>query len=283
MRTIENLELHVVHSCNLTCESCSHYSNQGHKGMLTLEDADRWMKPWRGRIKPQTISLLGGEPTIHPELSEFIPLVRQHWPDACIRLVTNGLLLHRHPRLPAMLQRFPSLLEISVHHPSPEYRERFKSVRKLVDGWVNRYAIQVVFWESYRHWTRRYRGFGSDMEPFEDNRPEQSWQICPAKNCKQLYQGTLWKCAPLAYLPLQAAKYRLSEKWDPYLAYQPLRPDCTDGELDEFLGRESESYCSMCSAYPRRFDLPLPFASRVGLEVATEEQGREGSRRRPLP
>ncbi len=25
----------------------------------------------------------------------------------------------------------------------------------------------------------------------------------------------------LAYLPMQKAKYRLSDKWDPYLAYQP--------------------------------------------------------------
>lgn len=280
LRTIENLELHVVHSCNLACESCSHYSNQGHKGMLSLEEADTWMAPWSSRIAPPLFSLLGGEPTIHPQLAEFVPLVRKHWPNACIRLVTNGFLLHRHPRLPAVLQEGRSLLEVSVHHPSPEYQERFKPVRELLDDWIKRYGIRVQCWDSYRNWTRRYRGFGSELEPYEDNQPQQSWAICPAKFCKQLFQGKLWKCAPLAYLPLQAARFRLSEKWAPYLAYQPLRPDCTDAELVEFLGRESEAFCSMCSAYPRRFDLPLPFADRVG--VSREVMGREPPQRRAM-
>ena len=52
----------------------------------------------------------------------------------------------------------------------------------------------------------------------------------------------------LAYLPMQANKYNLSQKWDPYLKYEPLTLDCTDEELKEFLSREDESFCSMCPA-----------------------------------
>src|SRR6266850_6082907 len=77
MRAIGNLEIHVVHSCNLTCESCSHYSNQGLKGIVSLEEADRWMSLWNRRLLPQTFSFLGGEPTIHPHLPEFVALVRK--------------------------------------------------------------------------------------------------------------------------------------------------------------------------------------------------------------
>ena len=50
MKRLRNLELHVAHSCNLTCESCSHYSNQGHKGLLSLEEADHWMRLWNTRL-----------------------------------------------------------------------------------------------------------------------------------------------------------------------------------------------------------------------------------------
>lgn len=46
MVKIKHLEIHVAHICNLSCESCSHYSNQGHKGLVSLEEAEKWMKPY---------------------------------------------------------------------------------------------------------------------------------------------------------------------------------------------------------------------------------------------
>ena len=72
MHLIDALEIHVVHSCNLTCESCSHYSNQGHDGIVSLAEADQWMRAWHHRVRPRTFSLLGGEPTIHPQLTDFV-------------------------------------------------------------------------------------------------------------------------------------------------------------------------------------------------------------------
>ena len=44
------IQLHVTHSCNLTCEGCTHYMNQGHSGMLSLEDATEWMDNWSKKI-----------------------------------------------------------------------------------------------------------------------------------------------------------------------------------------------------------------------------------------
>lgn len=107
-------------------------------------------------------------------------------------------------------------------------------------------------------WTRRYKGFGAAMEPFEDGQPRRSWERCPAKYCPQLFEGQIWKCAPLAYLKLQDARHGLSEKWKPYLGYEPLSSDCSDEELNGFFDREEESFCAMCPAEPERFPIPLP-------------------------
>ena len=104
-------------------------------------------------------------------------------------------------------------------------------------------------------------------QPFEDGRPQQSWRICPAKSCKQLHDGRIWKCAPVAYLGMQKVKYDLSEKWDPYLRYRPLDPSCSDRELDEFLALEDEPVCSMCSAVPRGFALPNPMRNAPGVSL----------------
>src|SRR5262245_29311516 len=103
MRRLKRLELHVTHACNLTCESCSHYSNHNHRGHLTLSEADQWMAHWSHRLIVDEFNLLGGEPTIHPDLLGFVRLVRRHWPDTFIRIRTNGFFLNRHPGLPALL------------------------------------------------------------------------------------------------------------------------------------------------------------------------------------
>lgn len=259
MQKIGNLEIHLVHSCNLACESCSHYSNQGHKGVLELDEADRWMSLWNRRLSPDIFSLLGGEPTIHPDLASYMVLARRHWPVAHLRLVTNGFFLHRHPDLPAVLQRDPnSCIYLSIHHDSPEYKEKLRPILQLLKGWIRDYGIRVESYQSADNWTRRYHGSGSAMEPYKDERPRRSWKHCPSKYCPQLFEEKIWKCAPLAYLKLQDAKYGLSGSWKSYLQYRPLEPGCTDEQLAEFFRREEEPSCGMCPANPEKFKLPLP-------------------------
>jgi hypothetical protein len=259
------LELHVTHACNLACESCSHYSNHGHQGNLDLAEADRWMSGWSGRLAVRQFNLLGGEPTVHPRLSKFVPLVRRHWPAAHIRIITNGFFLQRHPELPAaMAEAGNSSLWLSVHHDDAAYTERLRPARALLAAWQRDRGTSVEIRPSHARWTRRYRGFGAGMLPFEDGRPRDSWRICPARSCKQLHDGKIWKCAPLAYLGMQKAKYDLSEKWDPYLRYRPLDPSCSDRELDKFLALEDEPVCSMCSAEPRPLALPNPMRNAAG-------------------
>jgi len=259
---IANLEINLSHGCNFSCESCSHYSNQGINGLVSIEEAGRWMDLWKRRINPQIFSLVGGEPTLHPNVAEFVDLSRRNWPEAHLRIVTNGSFLHRHPELPLVLQKDPNAcIYLSIHHDAPEYRERLQPVLELMKNWIHEYGIRVAVYESFRNWTRRYKGFGSSMEPFDDGQPGRSWRGCPAR-CLQLFEGKIWKCGPLAYLKLQDAKHGLSEKWRPYLAYRPLQSDCTDEELIEFLKREEEPYCGMCPADREKFKPPLPFVPK---------------------
>jgi Radical SAM superfamily len=260
MRKLQNLELHVTHGCNLTCESCSHYSNQGHKGHLSLEDADAWMQGWNHRLDPAVFSLLGGEPTIHPELPAFVKLVRENWPNAAIRIVTNGFFLKRHPTLPEVLKEVGNAaIFISIHHKSEAYAEKVRPGLELAQSWVRDHGTNVRIYRSAARWTRRYRGAGTEMTPYEDGDQRSSWEQCPARYCPQIFRGNIYKCGPLAYLGMQNEKYGLSEKWDHYLGYNALQPDCSDEELNAFFDREDESYCGMCPSKPEKFDLPLPF------------------------
>jgi len=253
-----NLELHVAHACNLSCESCAHYSNHHDGGVLSLAIAREWLSAWNLRLRPRQFSLLGGEPAINPALPQFVWLAREMFPESEIILVSNGFLLKRHPRLPVALRGTGTVLHISVHHDSAEYQRRLEPVRALMDGWQRRWGIDVRWRESFRSWTRRYRGYGKAMKPFEDGDPESSWRNCPAKWCLQLHEGKLWKCPAIAYLGMQDKKYGLGAEWQSYLGYEPLPPDCDDKRLRRFNSRQTEPICAMCPARPELMQLPLP-------------------------
>lgn len=256
---VPHLEIHVAHACNLACDNCSHYSDYAHKGIVSLEEADRWMGAWSGRIEPGAFSLVGGEPTIHPDLPGFVELAFRHFPRAHLRLVTNGFFLHRHPRLPEVLARLPdAALYLSIHHDSPEYREQAAPIEALVREWIARHGIRVVCYRSWQQWRQRYHGHGEAMMPFDDRAPRRSWETCDAKGCPQLFEGKLWKCSPLAYLRMQHGKVGLPAAWQAYLAYRPLEPGCPHGDLRRFFAREEEPACGMCPAEPRIVRLPIP-------------------------
>jgi hypothetical protein len=261
MWPLRELQIHVTHACNLTCASCSHYSNQGHTGMLDLETAERWMTPWASRLAPRTFVLLGGEPTIHPQLTDFVRLSRRLFPESRVQIITNGFFLDRHPDLPLALQEIGNArIDISIHHQSWQFSMLISEGMRLAKRWQQDYGIDVYVKRAYESWRLQYRGVGAGMQPFEDGNPQASWDICPAKHCFQLLDGQIYKCAPLAYLPMQHAKYGLSEKWAPYLQYAPLPPDCGDEALHQFFTTEAEAVCGMCAAFPRAIDKPWPLA-----------------------
>jgi hypothetical protein len=229
--------------------------------MLSLDEAESWMDSWNKLLNPRKFSLLGGEPTLHPQLSELVKLARRKWQRAHLRIATNGFFLHRHKELPHILKTDPNThIEISIHHTHPDYLNKIKANYTLLREWNARHGIKVKVTLSYRKWTRRYKGFGDTMMPYEDNLPVESWKNCPARGCYQLFENKIWKCAPLAYLKLQYAKFNLSKKWEKYLAYKPLQSGCTSEQLHNFFKLQAEDYCCMCASNPERFNLKLPWA-----------------------
>lgn len=259
---IRNIEFHVTHACNLTCDNCSHFSDYRFKGNIDLESAGEQWGHWSDRILPKDFSLLGGEPTIHPDLCDFLILAREHWPDSDIQLVSNGWFLHRHPDLPKVLYEINGRLEVSQHHDGPEYREKFAEILALVEDWRAKHPFRFHHRQSFDKWRRLWKLHGPNVKPYTDNNPAQSWKQCWSKWCPQIFEGNIYKCPPVAYLPMLDDKVGLSEDWKPYLAYEPLRPGCSDEELREFLNRETESCCAMCPANPLTLRLPSPIPGK---------------------
>jgi hypothetical protein len=95
----EKCELNIVHHCNLSCRGCSHLSPRTKKFFVTPDKVFDDFSILAKSYHPQCVSLLGGEPLLHPDLLSVVDAVRQSGISECIRVVTNGVLLSQMPDL----------------------------------------------------------------------------------------------------------------------------------------------------------------------------------------
>lgn len=251
---VDYIEIHASFSCNLSCESCSHFSNQGHKGHVSLSELNDWISIWKNKITPKKINILGGEPAANPELKEFCSIIASEFPSfediqPEIFITSNGFLLKKHEGIQDVLNKNKIKIHLSVHSFEKSYLEKLSEVEKLLNNW----GVEYTKKNSVNNWSKRYLGFGKEMMPFQDNNPRSSWEECKGKHCVQLFEGKLWKCAPIAYLKLQKEKYDINSIWNQYLKYTPLESNATLNEIKSFYEKEDEFYCSMCPAYPEYF------------------------------
>ncbi|WDP84311.1 MAG: radical SAM protein [Desulfobacter sp.] len=88
-----NLFFHILTKCNLRCSHC--YINREQHGDLTLSLSTirSWFEIFAPKAQQTNLVLLGGEPTLHPDLAQIIKLAGQ-MAFKSITIDTNGFLFH---------------------------------------------------------------------------------------------------------------------------------------------------------------------------------------------
>jgi MoaA/NifB/PqqE/SkfB family radical SAM enzyme len=87
-----NVFLHLLTACNLACRHC--YINPAQHGTATLplETVRQWLKLLARPERQTNLILLGGEPTLHPELPAIIRAAKSM--RYAVTVDTNGYLFH---------------------------------------------------------------------------------------------------------------------------------------------------------------------------------------------
>lgn len=88
-----NLFFHILTRCNLKCRHCYINPDQHGTATLPLKTIDNWLKVFADLGKPANLILLGGEPTLHPDLAAVVKAARR-LQYASITIDTNGYLFH---------------------------------------------------------------------------------------------------------------------------------------------------------------------------------------------
>jgi hypothetical protein len=90
-----NWVVELVHGCNLSCGHCS--CRLDPKGVYHFMDEQTWRETWSimRKVTPTCRAdiCLGGEPTLHPRLYDYLRIARELSPDSQIQITTNGTML----------------------------------------------------------------------------------------------------------------------------------------------------------------------------------------------
>lgn len=87
---VNTLQLFITNKCNLRCRGCF-YSNRLGKDEMSFEEYKDYIKSYGSQV--QKVILLGGEPTIHPELEQMLKLNQDR--ELKTTIYTNGFNLKR--------------------------------------------------------------------------------------------------------------------------------------------------------------------------------------------
>lgn len=129
-----NVFFHILTECNLKCRHCYINPDQQGKGIVPLNTIEAWLKLFSKKKEAVNVIFLGGEPTLHPDLSAAIKKAKELG-FASVTVDTNGYLFN------GILDRVnPDEVEyfsFSLDGPDPETNDPIRgkgSFNKCVSG-----------------------------------------------------------------------------------------------------------------------------------------------------
>lgn len=234
-RQLGYLETHLTDHCNLNCKGCGHYSPLVNRWFADISVFERDMQRLAELFRNiHIIRLMGGEPLLHAEATRFFVLTRRCFPRAEIRIVTNGLLLHKMKKtFWETCSRQNVVVEITVY-PITLHLEKINTL-------AENHAVRVIRHEAmifHRHMNLR-----------GDSSPAAAMRICRKHYyCPFLRDGKIYTCARPALVHYFNAQFATSL---PETNYLDIHSNNLSGrDVLRFLNRPSESCCFCCYDYP---------------------------------
>ncbi len=258
----ELCELNVCHHCNLSCRGCSHLSPRVGRFFVDPDTVFRDFSILANYYRPRRVSLLGGEPLLHPALLDVVRAVRSSGICQCIRIVTNGTLLGRMPE-----QFWESLdqVHVSVHPGSRVSTKEVKNWQAIAHihgvGFELRYTDR--FWETCSE-------LGTPNQELV-NRIYSACQIAHTWRCHAVCNGFFFRCSQSIFIP-QVLGHRTGVR--PMIDGLRLetREGFTEALLHFLTAREPLTSCAHCLGTVGKPFSPVQDPRRVSGDPRTTEQ-----------
>lgn len=183
------IDYHIIDRCNLNCASCNHFcplvpsTDKGKSIEQITADLTLLSKVQK---EFHMLNLLGGEPTLHPQLSQILRIARQILPNNRINLITNGTKYKEFARWKDALVENKIFVYITEYPYCEDYKERIKIIENTlqpeVEYEVKDFPIDDGF--CYEFLSNR-----------DDVATDEEMRMCERPyHCCQLKNGKLYLC-----------------------------------------------------------------------------------------
>lgn len=204
-KCLRYLEVHLTDHCNLNCANCCHFAPIAKPYFMPIEhfnnDLARLSSLSNGNIK--RISLMGGEPLLHPQIIDFMDISRLYFPHSEIEIHSNGIILTKMPEeFWRSCATNAVTIVISYYPVGIDYTHIYELA--ISNG--------VRFKTDIDTSKKLFRNFRMDLSGKQNYR--RSWFLCTHANSSvNLYEGRLYTC------DIAAHSKHLSDYFNLSLAY----------------------------------------------------------------
>jgi len=247
MSTLINLEsvieIYITNECNLSCSNCNRFNNYNFSGHYSWKKNQEFVKAWGKKITAPLITIIGGEPMLHPDLDKWTELVATTWPDIPVMIQTNGTL--KHSKIQFLKNKFQNVGDVaSLHHSG---LEKILTKNKFVKG------VDIVDNTDFSDCALIDR-----VNYFElyNSDPASAFNSCTMRHSHTLFEGRLYKCPTVAILSEFIKQYQvnLTDKQDALIkTYKSLNIDCSLQELENFV-QTRNTHIEQCSLCPEQYN-----------------------------
>jgi hypothetical protein len=228
----EKVEFYITNVCNYTCDNCNRFNNHKFTGWQRWSDYEDIYRQWAERIELRAITILGGEPTLNPTLSEWVEGLNEIF-NCDVEILSNGTRLNYVPGLyKAMIKPRPQSrpanhIGVSLHNLA-DFEMLRQNILDFLDTVVVEFGVKLNIppppdwqgWDSY--WTVvdkngvivcMYLANAFQTSAVQltntgrfivhDNDPVRSHQQCGFVKfkCYHFVRGKIYKCGPAALFP----------------------------------------------------------------------------------
>ena len=270
----KKIEVYITNVCNLTCDQCNRFNNFDFKGWQRWSDYADQYKRWGELIDLKAITIMGGEPTLNPSLTEWILGLNDAF-GIEVQVLTNGTRLtqcrglydaiaHARPRSGGR-----NSLAVSLHNLDdlPKLQE---DIHEFLQGKVEQNTHRADLWNCDYQYSDKNGVFinvyhqnsfstAAMQNPSPgrytlfNNDPVEAHNGCGFVQWKSYHfiKAKLYKCGPVALLPEfdQQMPLDISDEDRAMLhSYQPLTVNNYDSYHEEFLAKLDDPipHCKFC-------------------------------------
>jgi organic radical activating enzyme len=166
MFTLDYAEFYITNVCNLNCKNCNRFNNFYFKGHRLWETHKHDYAKWAELIEFDTIGILGGEPLLNPDFSNWFYGVCELWPNSKICVITNGTQIAKFKNLYSLLTGVNNhvIFEINCHNLDVKHVYEQQIEEMLGEECEKKYVSP----DNWKYWRKSYNAV-----------KDESWPECP--------------------------------------------------------------------------------------------------------